>query len=89
MLRFGKIKLEKEEFYGAKKIKIKAWDVHVNHIVISKLVQTENKSQQLIGYSDRIIRQLVLILRKISGNVKTFKDKVEIRIRIIKWCLCV
>ena len=84
MLRFGKIKLEKRRILWCKKIKIKARDVHVNHIVISKLFQTKNKSQQLIGYSDRIIRQLVLILRKISGNVKTFKDKVEIRIRIIR-----
>ena len=41
MLRFGKIKLEKRRILWCKKIKIKARDVHVNHIVISKLFQTK------------------------------------------------
>ena len=27
-------------------------------------------------------------IAKMSGYVKTFKDKVKIRIRIINWCLC-
>ena len=32
MLRFGKIKVAKEEFYGAKK-PIKNWDLYVDNIV--------------------------------------------------------
>ena len=39
MLKFGKTKVEKEEFYGAKKPR-KIWDVSVDNLVISKLVQT-------------------------------------------------
>ena len=41
MSRFGKTKVEKEDFYGAKK-PIKIWDVDVDNIVISKLVETKN-----------------------------------------------
>ena len=39
MLKFGKAKVEKEEFYGAKKPR-KIWDVSVDNLVISKLVET-------------------------------------------------
>ena len=39
MLKFGKTKVEKEEFYGAKKPR-KIWDVSVDNLVISKLVET-------------------------------------------------
>ena len=73
MLRFGKIKLEEEEFHGAKKT-AKMWDVNVNNTVISKLVEAKNNSRYLIEYLDDIIRSLVLMLSKISGYVKRFKD---------------
>ena len=43
MLRFGKIKVVKEEFYGAKN-PINIWDVNVTNIIISKLLKTKNKS---------------------------------------------
>ena len=33
------------------------------------------KSQYLIGYLDEVIRPLVLILPKMNGYVKIFKDK--------------
>ena len=33
------------------------------------------KSQYLIGYLDEVIRPLVLILPKMNGHVKIFKDK--------------
>ena len=63
MLRFGKAK---EDFFGAKEpIKI----------VISKLVKRKNNSKYLIGYLDEVIRPSILILPKMSGYVKTFKDK--------------
>ena len=50
-------------------------NVNVNHIVLSKLVETKNNAKYLIGYLDDIIRPLVLIFPKMSGYVKTFKVK--------------
>ena len=44
MLRFGQIKLPKEKFYNAKK-PLKVWDVSVDNMVISKFVETKNKSK--------------------------------------------
>ena len=44
-------------------------------LIISKLVETKNNSNYLIGYSYEVIRILVLMLSKLSGYVKTFKDK--------------
>ena len=52
---------------------IKIWDVNVDNIVISKLVKTKTNSKYLIGYLDKAIRPLLLIMRKVSGFVKTFK----------------
>ena len=50
-------------------------NVDVDNIVMSKLVETKNSSKYLIGYLDEVIRPLVLILPKMSGYVKAFKDK--------------
>ena len=58
MLRFGKTKIAKEEFYGATK-PIKVWYVDVNNVVVSKLVETKTSSKYLIGYLDEVIRPLV------------------------------
>ena len=69
MLRFGKIKVAKEKFYGAKK-PIKIWDVNVDNIVISKLIERNNNSKYLIGYLDEVIKPLLLILPKMSGYVR-------------------
>ena len=49
MLRFGERKITKEKFYAAEK-RIKIWDVNVDNIVISKLVNTKASSKYLIGY---------------------------------------
>ena len=51
MLRFGKTKVAKEEFYDAKK-PIKIWDVNVIRIVISTLIETKDNFKYLIGYLD-------------------------------------
>ena len=76
MLRFGKKKVRKVEFYDAKK-PIKIWDVNFNNIIISNLVEKiKNNGKYQIGSLDEVIRALVLILPKISGYVKTFQDKV-------------
>ena len=67
-------KVTKENFYAAVK-PIKIWDVNVDSIVICKLVKAKTNSKYLIGYLDKAIRPLVLIMPKMSGYVKTFKDK--------------
>ena len=45
------------------------------NIVISKLIETETNSKYLIGYLDKAIRPLVLIMPKMSGYVKIFRVK--------------
>ena len=75
MVRFGEKEIAKEKFYAAKK-PIKIWDVNVDNIVISKLIETKTNSKYLIGIKfDKAIRPLVLIMPKMSGYVKTFKVK--------------
>ena len=74
ILRFGETKVTKEKIYGAKKV-IKIWYVDPNNIVISKLIKTKTKSKDSIGYFDRVMRPLVLILSKMGECVKTFKVK--------------
>ena len=59
MLRSGKTKVGKEEFYCIKK-QMKFWDIDVNSIVILKLIETKNNLKYLVGYLD-VMRPLVLI----------------------------
>ena len=73
-MRFGETKVASEKFYAAKK-PVKIWDVNVGNIFISKLVKTKTTYKNLIGYLDKGIRQLVLIMPKMSGYVKTFEIK--------------
>ena len=63
LLRFGKTKVAKEEFYGAKKKKL-----------IIQLFQN-NSSKYLNGYLDDVIQSFVFILPKMSEYVKAFKEK--------------
>ena len=44
-------------------------------LIISKLVALKNNFNYLIGYSYEVIRTLVLVLSKLSGYIKTSKDK--------------
>ena len=74
MLRFGETKIVKDKFYAAKK-PINTWDVNVDNKVISKLVKTKSHCKYLIGYLDKVIRALVLLLPEMSGHVNTFKVK--------------
>ena len=77
MLRFDWTIEQKKNFMVQKNPNI--WDVNVNNIVISKLIETKTNSKYLIGYLDKVIKQLVLILLKISGHVKNkLKIKMEI-----------
>ena len=72
MLRFEGAKVTKENFYATKKL-VKIWDVNVNSIVISKLLETKNNSGYLTGYLNKVIRPSVLIIPKMRGYVRTFK----------------
>ena len=78
-------KIVKERFYAAKR-PINIWDVNDDNIVISKFVKTKTNSKYLIGYSDKAIRPLVLIMPKMSAYVKTFKieDKNN---KLISFCI--
>ena len=68
MLRFDWTIEQKKNFMVQKNPNV--WDVNVNNIVISKLIETKTNSKYLIGYLDKVIKPLVLILLKISGHVK-------------------
>ena len=52
---------------------IKVLNVNVDKIVISKLIKTKANSTYLIGYLDKDIKPLVLIMPKMIGYVKTIK----------------
>ena len=54
---------------------IKIWNVNVNNIVLSILVESENNYNYLIGCLDEVIIPLVLIMFKMNGYVKTSKVK--------------
>ena len=76
MVRFGEKEIAKEKFYATKK-SIKSWDVNVDNIVISKVVETKTNSKYLIGTKfDKAIRPL---MPKMSRYVKIFKveDKIN------------
>ena len=71
---FGQKKVTKEKFCATKK-PIKIWNVNVDNIVISKLIETKTNSKYLIGYLDSAVRPLVLIMPKMSGYVKKLQVK--------------
>ena len=73
MMRFGRKKVAREKFYGAKQ-PMNIWDVNVANTVVSKFIETKSNSNYLIGYLDKVIKPLVLIFPKMSGYVKIFKD---------------
>ena len=81
MLRSGETKIAKEKKVHAVKKTINIWDVNVDNIVISKLVKTKINFNYLIGYLDKVLRALVLIMPKLSGYVKTFKVKDEDKVK--------
>ena len=65
MLIFG----ETKKIYDAKKPK-NIQNVSIDNIVISKLVETKVSSKYLIGYLDKVIRPLVLVLPKIVDMLR-------------------
>ena len=77
MVKFGKTEIQKEKFYAAKR-PIKFWGVNVDNIVISKLFKTKSNFKYFIGYLDKDMRALVLIMPKMIGYVENFKVDDEI-----------
>ena len=78
MVRFGENEIAKETFYAGKK-PIKVWDVNVDNIVISNLIETKTRSKYLM-------RILVLIMSKMSGYGKTFKVENKIN-ELMSFCI--
>ena len=85
-MRFGVREIAKEKFYAEKK-PMKIWDVNVYNIVISKLVKSKTNFRYLIGYSDKAVRQLILIMSKMSGYVKAFKVKDGQKDKLMFFCI--
>ena len=81
MLTFGETKEAKEKFYEAKKT-INIWDVNVDNIVISKLVETKTNSKYLTEYLDKFVGPLVLVLPKIN-MLRHLKLKIETKVKTI------
>ena len=73
-MRFGETKLAKEKCYAAKQ-PVNNWYDNIDNIVIWKIVKKKTNSKHLIGYLEKFIRPLLLILPRISGCVKRFKVK--------------
>ena len=71
-MKFGKTAIEREELYAVIK-PIKNWYVNVDNIVISKLAKTKTNCKYLIGYLDKDIRPLVLVMPKMSEHIKLFE----------------
>ena len=71
-MRIGETKATKRKIFMLQK---NLWDVNVDNIVISKVVKTKTNSKYLIGYFDKDIKPLVLIMLEMSGYVETFKVK--------------
>ena len=78
MVKPGKTETGKEKFYAAKKPK-KNWDVNVDNTVISKLAKTKSDSKYLIGYLDKDIRSLVLIIPNEVDMLRHLKLKIKTR----------
>ena len=59
MSRFGKAKIVKRRNLWCKK-PIKIWNVDVDNIVVSKVIETKDNSKYLVRYLDEVIRPSVL-----------------------------
>ena len=60
-MRFGETKIARENYYAAKK-PINIWGVNIDNIVISKFIETNTNFKYCIGYLDKVIKPLVLMM---------------------------
>ena len=65
MLEVGEIKVEEEDFFGAKRL-INICDVDVNSRRISGLIQVKKGLKYLIGYFDYIVKPLIVTILKMT-----------------------
>ena len=56
-------------------------NVNVGGIVISKLIKTKANSKYLIGYFNKSIKSLALIMPKVSGCLKAFKRHKTFKVK--------
>ena len=75
MLRFGEREIAKDKLYAAKK-SLKISNVHVDNIVISKLVKIKTNSKYLIGYADKAVRPLVWIKPNVLMSFRIHDEKL-------------
>ena len=80
MMKFGERKVTKEKFNATGK-PIKILNVNLGGIVISKLIETKANSNYLIGYLNKAIKSLALIMPKMSGCLKTFKRHKTFKVK--------
>ena len=74
ILRVGKANVAKKEIYCVKKT-TKIWDVYVDIDVIPKLIGNNWNTEVFVWIFRWSHKTIVLILPKMSGYVKTFKNK--------------
>ena len=86
ILKSGEKTVGTEKIYEAKTTRLSIWDVNVDNIVISKLVERKTNSKYLIRYLDQVIRLLYLILAKMIGYVKKLKVKDK-NIKLMPFCI--
>ena len=73
MLEVGEIKVEEEDFFGAKRL-INICDVDVNSRRISGLIQVKKGLKYLIGYFDYIVKPLIVTILKMTRYAKRIDD---------------
>ena len=75
MIKFSEIEVNKKGIYGAKKpLEINTADV--NNTTVSELLQVKKVFKCLIGYLNKNVKTLYLVMPKMSDYVyvKTFDD---------------
>ena len=88
MLRSGETKVAKENFYGSKKPNkyLRCWCWWYSYLKISWNTNSK-KSNFLIGYLDKVIGPLVLVLPKWVDMLRHLKLKMAMKMKTINWYL--
>ena len=75
VIDFGDRQINKKDFYNNKK-QFKIKDIDINKILVSEPESYGNKNAKkyIIGYSDDVIRPILIFLPQMIGYVKCFDD---------------
>ena len=78
MLKFGQTKVAKEKFYGADK-PIKIWDVNVDNVVVSNVIEIKNNFKYFIkdGNKDTKFKYFHKNNEKLLEKYKTICTKIK------------